>query len=390
MERQAEEAETQRKAHEQAQKKNPKKNRKEKKRQHRATKKEARRKLSILQQRRLTEPAQPELVSNAIEGNVQRWFVSGEGYKIPSKFLNHVEDGVREVVDKVDGSKKVYTVLKCVLFKHNLKTGDRVFSDFHELSKTHTITNELGNTYEEMKGKILESLAKYQKEGSGWRLYSIIGLDISVAKFNPLDGSGYSKLPPFIAKKKAVINMKNEKCKKECGKCEKCVESEMCFKWAVTRALNPVKDHAYRVTELLKDQAEKYNWSGITFPVKVKDIHIWEKNNNKFVNVFGYDENKNIYSIKLCDNHTSIVLSKEESQDDKFINLFLHDDNHYCAIKNIGRLVSSQYNNHQHKKHFCLNCMNGFGTDKILVAHQEVCLKRKPQNEVFPNSKVFP
>ncbi len=120
--------------------------------------------------------------------------------------------------------------------------------------------------------------------------------------------------------------------------------------------------------------------------MKVKDIPIWEKNNNKFINVFGYDEkNKKIYTIKLCDNHTSIVLDEGKSQDNKFINLFLHDDNHYCVIKNIGRLVSSQISNHQHKKHFCLNCMNRFSTDKILTAHQKVCLKRKPQTEVFPN-----
>ncbi len=120
--------------------------------------------------------------------------------------------------------------------------------------------------------------------------------------------------------------------------------------------------------------------------MKVKDIPIWEKNNNKFVNVFGYDEeNKKIYPIKLCDNHTSIVLDEGESQDDKFINLFLHDDNHYCVIKNIGRLVSSQLSKKKNKKYFCLNCMNGFGANEILVAHQEVCLKCKPQTEVFPN-----
>ena len=346
LERQAKQAETQRKAHEQAQKKNPKKNRKEKKRQHRATKKEARRKLSIIQRRRLTEPARPELVSNAIEGNVQRWFISGEGYTIPSEFLNHTEEGVKEVVDRVSGPKKVYAVLKCVLVKHNLKTGERVFSDFNGHSKTHTITTELGDTYEEMKGKMLESLAKYQKEGSGWRLYSIKGLDVSIVKFNPLDGSGYSKLPPIITKKKAVINMKNN--------------DDQCFKWAVTRALNPVDRNSERITKELRDQAEKYDWSEITFPVKVKDIHIWEKNNNKFVNVFGYDEeNKKIYPIKLCDNHTSIVLGDNETQDDKFINLFLHDDNHYCVVKNISRLVSSQTSKHKEPKHFCLNCMNG-------------------------------
>ncbi len=372
LERQAKHAEEQLRSRERAQKKNPKKVRKEAKRQHRATKKEARRKLNTLQQRRLREPAQPELVSNAIEGNVQRWFISGEGYVGPSTFLDHTEDGVREVVDRVSGPKKVYTVLKCVLVKHNLKTGDRIFSDFNGHSKTHTITTELGETYKEMKDKMLESLAKYQKEGSGWQLYSIKGLDISVVKFNPLSGSGYSKLPPLIAKKKAVINMKND--------------DDQCFKWAVTRALNPAKRDSEKITKELRKQAEELNWEGITFPMKVKDIPIWEKNNNKFVNVFGYDEeNKKIYSIKLCDNHTNIVLDEGKSQDDKFINLFLHDDNHYCVIKNIGRLVSSQLSKKKNKKYFCLNCMNGFGTNKILTAHQEVCLKRKPQTEVFPN-----
>ena len=60
-----------------------------------------------------------------------------------------------------------------------------------------------------MKGKMLESLSKFQKEGSGWQLHSIEGLNVIITKFKPLSGSGYSKLPPFIAKKKAIINMKN-------------------------------------------------------------------------------------------------------------------------------------------------------------------------------------
>ncbi len=371
LERQARQAEEQLRSRERSQRKNPKKARKEAKRKHRATKKEARRKNAVLQQQRLAEPARPELVSTSLSGNVRRWFVSGEGYKIPDVFLNSVGDGVRDVVDGVDKPIKTYAVLKCNLVKHNLKTKEKIIIEFNGRSDTHTITTELGDTYEEMKGKMLESLSKFQKEGSGWRLYSIIGLDISVVKFDPLRGSGYSKLPPFVAKKKAVINMKND--------------DDQCFKWAVTRALNPVDDHdhAYRVTELLKKQSEEYNWDGITFPIKVKDIPIWEKNNNKFVNVFGYDEDtQKVYVIRMRDGCSSTVLEEEK---DKFISLFLHDDNHYCVVKNLGRLVSSQISKRKNKKHFCLNCMNGFGTDKILAAHQEVCLKRKPQNEVFPN-----
>ena len=322
----------------------------------------------MLQQQRLAEPARLELVSTSLNGNVRRWFVSGEGYKIPDVFLNSVRDGVRNVVDGVDGPRKTYAVLKCTLVKHNLKTKEKIFAEFNGRSNTHTITTELGDTYEEMKEKMLESLSKYQKEGSGWRLYSIIGLDISVAKFNPLRGSGHSKLPPFIANKKAVINMKNE--------------DDQCFKWAVTRALNPVKKDSDRITKELKNQAEEYDWSGITFPVKVDDIHIWEKNNDKFVNVFGYDEDtQKVYVIRMRNGCSSTVHEEEKN---KFISLFLHDDNHYCVVKNLGRLVSSQISKKKNKKQFCLNCMNGFGTDKILTTHQEVCLKRKPQNEVFP------
>ena len=370
LERRAEEAKRKLKICEQAQRKrDPKKARKEAKRKHRATKKEARRKLKTLQQRRITEPSRPELISTSLNGNVRRWFISGEGYTTPEAFLNSVENGVKKIIDSVSGTKKVYAVLKCTLVKINLKTNQKIFADFDGVSKTHTISGKLGDTYTEMKDKMLESLGKFQREGSGWRLYSIKGLNVVSIKFDPLSGSRHSKVPSFIAKKKAIVNMKND--------------DNQCFKWAVTRALNPTDNHPERVTEELKDQAEKLNWSGITFPVKVEDIHIWEKNNDKLVNVFGYDEDtQKIYIIRMSDGCSSTVLEENKN---KFISLFLHDDKHYCVVKNLGRLVSSQLSKNNHKKHFCLNCMNGFGTEKILENHQEFCLKRKPQTEVFPN-----
>ena len=101
--------------------------------------------------------------------------------------------------------------------------------------------------------------------------------------------------------------------------------------------------------------------------------------------MYGYDEDsKKIYTIKMCDEHTSVALN-DKTQDKKFINLFLHDDNHYCVVKDLSKLVSSQLSNHQHKKHFCLICMNGFTTNEILKNHQEVCLTHKIQTNVYPN-----
>ena len=378
--------------------------------------------------------SEPQLKSSALNRNAQKWFIPGEKYIIPDAFLRDAESGVKKVVDDAKGPKKTYTSLKCVLVKVDLKTGNRIYSDFNGRSKTHTVTTQLGDTYEVMRDKMLDSLAKenvrivlpkktytslkcvlvkvdlktgnriysdfngrskthtvttqlgdtyevmrdkmldslakYQKEGSGWQLYSIVGLDISIVKFKPLSGSGYSKLPPSIAKKKAVINIKNE--------------DDQCFKWAVTRALNPTNKNPDRITKELREQSEKLNWDGITFPVKIKDISVWEKNNETKVNVFGYDNDSGkLYAIKISNQHTSVVV--DEEKDKKFVNLYLHDDNHYCAIKNLGRLVSSQMSNHQHKKYFCLNCMNGFGSEKTLTKHQVFCLERKPQVEIFPN-----
>ena len=183
--------ETQRKAHERAQKKNPKKERKQAKRRHRASKKEARRK-----------QRQPELLSSALEKNVQRWFLSGKGYKLPNVFLNDTEDRVKKLVNTVlIVPKKVYTILKCILVKHDLLVKKSTLISLEEVK----IMTKLGDTYEEMKGKMLESLSKFQKEGSGWQLHSIVGLYIVVVKFKPLSGSGYSKLPPFITKKKQLL-----------------------------------------------------------------------------------------------------------------------------------------------------------------------------------------
>ena len=109
--------------------------------------------------------------------------------------------------------------------------------------------------HNEMKDKMRENLSKFQRNGSGWRLKSVIGLEIGIVKFDPMEGAGYSKLPPIITKKKAVINMMNKECEKKCGECNQCEESKMCFKWVVTRALNPVDDTIHK--ELLKSSENK-------------------------------------------------------------------------------------------------------------------------------------
>ena len=321
--------------------------------------------------RQPSEPARPTLRRRFRGGQSTLWFVDGSEYLDPEVFLHDVASGVKETVDGVSGPKKVHMNLSCVLEKEDPKTGNSIEDTFGARSKTQSVTLQLGDTYGEMRDRMLEKLSEFQKNGSGWRLKSIHGLEISITKYDPLSGSGYSKLPPYIAKKNIVINMRNE--------------DNQCFRWAVTRALNPADGHPNRITNELREQTKKYNWEEVTFPTSLKKIKVWEGNNNVNVNVFSYDEDeRGLYTIRIG----------ELKEPDETINLYLHDDNHYCVIKDLNRLVSSQLSKSGHGKDICLRCLNAFGrlTKKeredpekksLLEKHMEICSGQKLQHAAY-------
>ena len=93
-----------------------------------------------------------------------------------------------------------------------------------EVNLKRTNSNEL---FLKMKETVLESLAKCQRQGSNWRFHSVLSLDLHTVKYESLGGSSYIPLPKFLAAKKAIINLRNE--------------DDEYFKWAITRALNPVE-----------------------------------------------------------------------------------------------------------------------------------------------------
>ena len=46
---------------------------------------------------------------------------------------------------------------------------------------------------------------------------------------------------------------------------------------------------------------------------------------------------------------------------------------HYCLVKDLSRLLSSQISNHNGEHYFCLNCLNAFQSEKSLNEHREYC-----------------
>ena len=96
---------------------------------------------------------------------------------------------------------------------------------------------------------MMKSMTNFQSMGSNWQFRNVVKLDINIIAYSPLRGNSYIPLPKKLADKNAIINMKNE--------------DDQCFKWAVTRALNPVDKNAERIDKTLRKQAEKLKWDGI-------------------------------------------------------------------------------------------------------------------------------
>ena len=162
--------------------------------------------------------------------------------------------------------------------KIDTKTGDILSVNAPFLSKTEVILDatDVRELYRNASDKIMESMTNFQMQGSNWKFKRVVNLDINTAEYKPLRGSSYIPLPDDLAKKEAIINMQNK--------------DDQCFKWCITRALNPVNRDSQRTTKILRKQSENLNWTNINFPVRLSDIDKFEKNKEGIkVNVFRYD-----------------------------------------------------------------------------------------------------
>ena len=169
-------------------------------------------------------------------------------------------------------------------------------------------------------------------------------------------GSSYIELLEWIKDKKAVIHPKNK--------------DKECFNWTVIAALyhEEIKKDHQRMSKL-GHYENQYNWEGLEFSVSIKKIDKFEKNNpGMVVNVlFNSKKNqtKNIYTVCRSGHNGKCI---------KQLNLLMIEDGEkrqYTAIKNISRLLSKLNEKARSAYHYCMNCLNGFGTDSARDKHYE-------------------
>jgi hypothetical protein len=240
--------------------------------------------------------------------------------------------------------------------------GEDLFSEphFRSLCTTTVNVHDMDKQQQEACSKILDSLAIYQKEGSGWILDDILHLDLKMAKYTPLKGSSSFPLPKKLMTKKAIINAKNS--------------DNKCFMWSILAALHPV-EYTRNPERIHRSQhyQDELNFGGIEFPVTIDKTGRFERQNNISVNVFGFE---NVLS--------SIYITKEHF--DTHVNLLLFSvgtTRHYCLIKDINKLLYDQ-NGRKCCMHYCRYCLHGFIRKDLLQDHQPHCCQHGAQRIELP------
>ena len=116
---------------------------------------------------------------------------------------------------------------------------------------------------------------------------------------------------------------------------------------------------------------------GIEYPVSLKDLNKFEKQNATIsITVLGY-ERKSVYPLRNSDctdrGHNIILMLIEEG-----------GVKHYCLVNSLSRLLASQVPKNNGKHYFCLRCLNPFWCQESLNRNLEYCNEYEAVKIVLP------
>ena len=296
----------------------------------------------------------------------------------PIEFLAYAKPAILNIF-KSNQNIKTMLYLHCLM--QNIQSTTPVEFAFHSKDLKLVLEGtDISELYNGMADEIEEEIQKVENsEGSGYTFVKVIKLVLHVTKWQPLYGSSYMPLDPYLANKKAIINMKNE--------------DDKCFMWCVLRALYPKDKNSERIDKDLKSKQDIINMKGICYPVSLNGIKRFEElNPNISISVLGYNkEEGGVYPLQIskykgCEYDIVLLLLKEAVTGE---NGEIKEKTHYTLVKNTSALIASQKNNHKGKRHACLNCFNSFNTLESLNKHKEYCYENESIKTNMPPQNTY-
>ena len=296
-----------------------------------------------------------EHVAKAMTGYTKSFEIGVKNDKDPLRQLQNtrkaIENHLINDLSLMKGLKFVET-LKVTFTKLSGSETINKTAFFNSRPKTIINNTEIPEALQSSKEQILNFVAQWMSEGSGWTIQSVDNHYLNIVKYEPMKGSSYIKLPQELRhNNKGLINIKNE--------------DNECFRWCHIRHLNPQETNPQRIKKSDKEYVKNLDYSGIEFPATTKQYNKIEKQNEININVFGY-ENKKPYPIYISkgkyEDHMELLLTTE------------NENKHYTLIKDFNRFMFNQ-TQHKEKKHFCMHCLRCFSSERVLINHKDNCIQ---------------
>ena len=129
-----------------------------------------------------------------------------EGYDA-RRFLQDARENITSVL-RNNRRTKVKLILKCNMERQaNSGTVIHPFA-FHSSIEINLDGMDEKELYDTIVERMIEKMATFQSIGSGWRLHSIIKLELHTVRYNTLRAERYILLPKELTNKKAIINIR--------------------------------------------------------------------------------------------------------------------------------------------------------------------------------------
>ena len=297
------------------------------------------------------KPFKPIELEQAFGGSYRSYKVDGKPKTDVDMFFNRIRKELIKLIKQevqTRTSARIQTTAWIRFVRDDEEGQERV-----ELAFNSSMTSVYrgSETYQIVNG--MTAKMKFQMENSElinsrFVFDEFLYLDVNFHQLNLTRGSSYLPLPDWLVSKKAIVNPHND--------------DEESFKWSVITVENARMKDPQCVSNLRKFM-DNYDWSGLEFPVSIKDIGKFETRNNISVNVLAV-EGRDIY------------IHREGQRVGREINLLMVSEDgiwHYTAIKSLSRLLSSKNSNTKPKHYNCINCLQGFMQESSRDQHQVYC-----------------
>ncbi|XP_047985628.1 uncharacterized protein LOC125226449 [Leguminivora glycinivorella] len=292
-----------------------------------------------------------EIIATAFKNRIVTYRLNAtqNEYVTPETFLCDIKSNIMKVVEmslREHKSIKInYELFVYFTLPHSGKQQLKSFNTKYDVIYENTNINELfENTIEHLKNKVIE----FEHRESGWSFVAISHLEVNVNKYCPMRGGTYIPLPPSVKNTKSCINIQNN--------------DNCCFLWSILAGLYPAKNNVCR-TKSYPHYSDVLNIDGMSFPLSVSDIQLFEKNNPDIsICIYGLD---NKYAV------TGPLYRSKSKKNNHFNLLYIEvvGKGHYCLIKDLVRLVRRQVTLHRGHMHFCDSCLQFFKSDNKFKTH---------------------